>query len=123
MKLTIDEDILEPLIRRVVSEAVTTLMANISETANATCGNEAVTSVNGEILVDSVRAAQLLGISTRTLHAIKQRGEIPYVAVGDGQKKEAIRYAVDDLREWVQSRRVRANTFRNSESTDENITC
>ena len=46
-------------------------------------------------------AARMLGISLRYLQELTRRGEIPCVKAG-----RATLYAVDDLREWLCSRRV-----------------
>ncbi len=58
------------------------------------------------ILVGSGEAARMLGISERTLWELKRRGELPYVAIGSGTKKESIRYSVSDLYSFVASRKV-----------------
>ena len=46
-------------------------------------------------------AARMLGISPRYLLELTRRGEIPHIKAG-----RATLYAVDDLREWLRSRRV-----------------
>jgi hypothetical protein len=59
----------------------------------------------GRLLLNSADAAEMLSISERTLWELKRKGEIPYVSVGSGGRKDCIRYAVDDLRELIQRRR------------------
>ena len=46
-------------------------------------------------------AARILGISLRYLQELTRRGEIPHIKAG-----RATLYAVEDLREWLRSRRV-----------------
>jgi len=46
-------------------------------------------------------AARMLGISPRYLLELTRRGEIPHIKAG-----RATLYAVEDLREWLRSRRV-----------------
>ena len=46
-------------------------------------------------------AARMLGISPRYLLELTRRGEIPHIKAG-----RATLYAVDDLREWLRSRRA-----------------
>jgi len=46
-------------------------------------------------------AARMLGISLRYLQELTHNGEIPHIKLG-----RATLYAVDDLREWLRSRRV-----------------
>jgi len=50
-------------------------------------------------------AARMLGISLRYLQELTRRGEIPCVKAG-----RATLYAVEDLREWLRSRRVHSTS-------------
>jgi excisionase family DNA binding protein len=54
------------------------------------------------ILVDSREAARLLAISTRKLWSLTDCGEIPCLRIG-----RAVRYAVEDLQQWVKGRTTR----------------
>lgn len=57
-------------------------------------------------LLNSKKAADLLGISERTLERLRTSGEGPkYVKLGKG----AVRYDPTDLRSWIK-RRKRAST-------------
>ena len=55
-----------------------------------------------QILVDSREAARLLAISTRKLWSLTDCGEIPCLRIG-----RAVRYAVEDLQQWVKGRTTR----------------
>jgi len=46
-------------------------------------------------------AARMLGISLRYLQELTHNGEIPHIKLG-----RATLYVVEDLREWLRSRRV-----------------
>lgn len=48
------------------------------------------------MLVDSRAAAAELAISSRKLWQLTASGEVPHVRIG-----RAVRYSLDDLREWV----------------------
>ena len=52
------------------------------------------------ILVDERTAAQLLGVSPRTIWTLRQRGELPYVRVGP----RLVRYRPADLERWAAER-------------------
>jgi excisionase family DNA binding protein len=61
-----------------------------------------------DALLDELQAAQLLGLSSRTLQAWRAKGEgPPFVRAG-----RAIRYRRRDLMAWVD-----ANTVRSTESS------
>ena len=51
------------------------------------------------MLIDARRAAMMLGICTRTLLSLKERGEIRHVKIG-----RAVRYSVEELRKWVEAK-------------------
>ena len=51
------------------------------------------------ILLRTPEAASLLAISPRTLWELTNRVEIPCLRIG-----RAVRYAVDDLEQWVKTR-------------------
>jgi excisionase family DNA binding protein len=53
------------------------------------------------LVVDEHQAAQMLGISTRTLWDYRKSGEIPVIRLG-----RLVRFAVDDLRKFIESKRV-----------------
>lgn len=52
------------------------------------------------LLVSCREAAQMLGISQRTLWTLTDRGELPRVKFG-----QTVRYSVDDLREFIERKR------------------
>jgi len=60
-------------------------------------------------LLTPEQAAKHLGIGEDTLRALRKAGEIPYVNVGLGQKRETPRYEVADLDAWVQRRKTVAS--------------
>ena len=51
-------------------------------------------------LLKTREAAAWLAVSDRTLFTLKQSGKIPHVRIG-----RSVRYSVDDLRQWVRSRK------------------
>jgi excisionase family DNA binding protein len=53
------------------------------------------------LVVDEHQAAQMLGISPRTLWDYRKSGEIPVIRLG-----RLVRFAVDDLRKFIESKRV-----------------
>lgn len=53
------------------------------------------------LAVDEYQAAAMLGISERTLWEYRNSGEIPIVRIG-----RLVRYSVDDLRKFIESKRV-----------------
>ena len=102
MKLELETTDLEPLVRRVVHECLQQL--------TSTDGAQATTAESGEkLLLNAAEAAKLLSISERTLWELKKNGDIPYVPVGSGDKKQCIRYAMDDIRELVARRKRHGN--------------
>jgi len=59
-------------------------------------------STRNRLLVDARTAAQMLSVSQRTLYSLTTpRGEIPVIKLAG----RSLRYAVDDLRAFVDSRR------------------
>ena len=61
------------------------------------------------LLLKPKEAALALSICERTLATIVQRGEIPIIRVPDrGLQARAIRYAVDDLRAWIEKQKAAA---------------
>jgi hypothetical protein len=65
------------------------------------------------ILLKPKAAALALGIGERTLWDLKEKGEIPFVDVGNGpgpqtppgKERQTIRYLVEDLLAWARARR------------------
>jgi excisionase family DNA binding protein len=51
-------------------------------------------------LLTPEQAAKELGISADTLAAMRKAGEIPYINIGRGKKRETPRYDPDDLAAW-----------------------
>ncbi|TIM24748.1 MAG: helix-turn-helix domain-containing protein [Mesorhizobium sp.] len=49
-----------------------------------------------------------LGIGEDTLRAMRKSGEIPYINVGLGKKRETPRYELDDLIAWKAKRKKTA---------------
>jgi excisionase family DNA binding protein len=60
-------------------------------------------------LLTPEQAAKHLGIGEDTLRALRKAGEIPYVNVGLGRKRETPRYEVEDLDAWVKRRKTVAS--------------
>jgi excisionase family DNA binding protein len=63
-----------------------------------------LSTVSDKLLLNAREAAALLSISTRKLWALTASGEIPKVPVG-----RAVRYSIDDLREWIERVKVSGN--------------
>jgi excisionase family DNA binding protein len=53
------------------------------------------------LLVSAREASRLLCLSQRSLYTLTKRGELPAVRIG-----RAVRYAVTDLRAWIESRKA-----------------
>jgi len=66
------------------------------------------------MLLNSAESAKMLGISERTLWELKRSGELAYVRMGNGARKESIRYAVEDLKALIAKRKTRGNDNDNS---------
>lgn len=64
-----------------------------------------------KLLLSSSAAAKLLDVSERTLWELKRKGELAYVPIGTGSKKESIRYALDDLCTLIEKRRCSGSTM------------
>lgn len=56
-------------------------------------------------LLSPKEAAEYLGISGDTLAAARIAGEVPYVNIGRGDRRETPRYDPDDLDAWKVSRK------------------
>lgn len=54
---------------------------------------------DASLLVSEQRAAELLGISSRTLWGLRANGQIPCVRVG-----RCVRYSVESLKRWIEER-------------------
>jgi helix-turn-helix protein len=67
--------------------------------------NETVIIQLAPILLKPAEAARVLAIGERTLWELKEAGEIPVVNVGKGEKREAVRYLVEDLLAWARKQR------------------
>ena len=61
------------------------------------------------LLIDSIAAAKLLGIGTRTLWQLTNDGEVPYVRIG-----RSVRYHVPALHEWVAAKLQRPSAAQKS---------
>ena len=57
------------------------------------------------LLLTSRQTAEALSISPRKLWSLTATGDIPHVRIG-----RSVRYAVDDVREWIESQRVTGGT-------------
>jgi excisionase family DNA binding protein len=70
-------------------------------------------------LLTPEQAAKLLGIGVDTLGDMRKTGELPYINIGRGTKRETPRYELDDLIAWKAKRKQRACPFssRNGRST------
>lgn len=60
-------------------------------------------------LLTPKQAAKELGIGVDTLSEMRKAGEIPYVNIGRGTKRETPRYELDDLIAWKESRKQRVH--------------
>lgn len=60
------------------------------------------------MLLDSEQAAELLNVSTRTLREFVKAGDIAYVPLGAGRSKPRLGFTMDDINEFIKSRRTRA---------------
>lgn len=56
-------------------------------------------SINDPLLVDSRSAAQLLGVSERTLYTLRKDG-LPYISM-----RGRIMFSMDDLEAWIDKNR------------------
>lgn len=54
---------------------------------------------NIDRLLSNREASQLLGLSERYLWTLRQRGELPFLRVGN-----RIKYRIQDLRKWAEQR-------------------
>lgn len=63
------------------------------------------------LLVDSVRAGEMLGVSSRTIFALNATGELPAVRIG-----RAVRYRVADLEAFCARRATVASEQSTSAS-------
>jgi excisionase family DNA binding protein len=59
----------------------------------------AVSDVPGPLLVDSRRAAEMLGVSPRTIWTLQACGELKPTRIG-----RAVRFSIDELRRFVVER-------------------
>ena len=55
------------------------------------------------LLLSAREAAKALFVCEKTLWTLTKKGEIPVVRIG-----RAVRYSVDDLREWIQKHKTSA---------------
>jgi excisionase family DNA binding protein len=58
-------------------------------------------------LLTPAEAANLLGISVRTLRAHVRSGELAFINVGRGQVRKHIAFTRQDLEDFIKSRRMR----------------
>jgi len=81
-------------------------MPETDQPGRNTHAQPAETTAPGEslrpLLVNAQTAADLLGVSSRLLWALKDSGDIPHVRVG----KRGVRYDVDDLRAFIRRQKV-----------------
>ncbi len=49
-----------------------------------------------QLLLTPRQAAKTLSICERTLYGLTKRGEVPAIRIG-----RAVRYSVDDLKDWI----------------------
>lgn len=55
-------------------------------------------------LLTPARAAKLLAVSDRQLRDLSAHGDIPFVNIGLGAKRETRRYRPDDIRAFIEAR-------------------
>ncbi|MNT86320.1 Helix-turn-helix domain protein [compost metagenome] len=60
------------------------------------------------MLLDSEQAAELLNVSTRTLREFVKAGDIAYVPLGAGRSKPRLGFTMEDINDFIKSRRARA---------------
>lgn len=75
-------------------------VAAMSNTKNAVAGG-----AGGDELLDGDEVCRRLCVSSRTLYNMRERGELPFVRVGEGR---LIRYTVRDLDAYIAKRRETA---------------
>ena len=63
--------------------------------------------MSAPMLLDSEQAAELLNVSTRTLREFVKAGDIAYVPLGAGRSKPRLGFTMDDINEFIKSRRTR----------------
>jgi excisionase family DNA binding protein len=56
-------------------------------------------------LLNYRNAAEMLGLSERTVHSLKAKGMIPYIKIG-----KLIKFSEESLRLWLQSKEQGATT-------------
>lgn len=61
-------------------------------------------------LIDAEAAARLLGISQKTLRAHVQAGELPYISLGKGLRREHRMFDAADLRNFIEARKTRCHS-------------
>lgn len=59
-----------------------------------------------ERLLSAAEAAEILGMSLKTLSAHVQSGELPYVSIGTGKIRETRAFMRSDLEAFIDSRRT-----------------
>lgn len=102
MKIELASHDIEPLVRKVVQECLRQVNDLREERREQRNGGEPASS---KLLLSSVEAAKMLDISERTLWELKRSGELPYVPMGNGGKRDSVRYAVTDLTAFIERRK------------------
>ena len=104
MKVELASEEFDPLIRQIVQECLQQL--ELRHKHHNQAPGQTFDAAPANLLLNSSQAAKMLGISERTLWELKRAGELPYVPIGNGSRKESIRYAVDDLYKLIEKRKT-----------------
>ncbi len=64
------------------------------------------------LLLTARQAAEALAVSPRTLFTLKHRGELRALRIPGRGRARSIRYAVEDLEQWIVRTKAGANAAR-----------
>ncbi|MGI8982266.1 MAG: helix-turn-helix domain-containing protein [Pirellulaceae bacterium] len=101
MKIELTTHDIEPLVRKVVQECLRQVYDQREHLARKRGDQPA----SPKLLLNSAEAAKMLDISERTLWELKRSGELPFVPMGNGGKRDSVRYAVADLTDFIERRK------------------
>ncbi|MQU78440.1 helix-turn-helix domain-containing protein [Sinorhizobium medicae] len=60
------------------------------------------------LLLTSEQTAEMLNVSIKTLREFVRAGDIAYIRLGKGQAKPRLGFHIDDINDFIKSRRTRA---------------
>ena len=107
MRIDLPPSDFEPLVRRIVEECVRQLNGRAGPARS-----DRQEASPAKLLVNSLEAAKLLGVSERTLWELKRSGELPFVPMGNGSQRDSVRYSVADLQAFIARRKRSGNVER-----------